>query len=169
MRLYRCDRCKKEYAYNEHGINEGALGLRNPTETCLTIDLPVDLCDDCRKDFENWFRQPMVDKAFEEAHAKAHAHERNDVTILGIGDKYVCPVCGCIIEFTEDLPLVEKCPKCNSIFNDRVNWVGDINLKKPKRGDVNEKNTTGTENRVGNDTASPSRKVGDSDNGNQRV
>lgn len=142
MRFYRCDRCKKEYQRNEYFVTTEAVGMTEPEETCKDFDFEFDLCDDCLKDFENWFRQPMVDKAFEEAHAKAHAHERNDVTILGIGDKYVCPVCGCIIEFTEDLPLVEKCPKCNSIFNDRVNWVGDINLKK--RGDDGD--TTRTEN-----------------------
>jgi len=145
MRLFRCDRCKKEYTFNEYTIDDCKLGMRNPDESALIVALPVDLCDDCLKDFENWFRQPMVDKAFEEAHAKAHAHERNDVTILGIGDKYICPVCGCIIEFTEDLPLVEKCPKCNSIFNDRVNWVGDIKIPKQEKENNNEQQSDAEE------------------------
>lgn len=150
MRFYRCDRCGREYTVNRHGINEGALGLRNPTETCLTIDLPTDLCDGCRKDFEAWFRQPMVDKAFEEAHAKAHAHEKGDVTLLGVDGygKVICPVCGLVFNLIS--PKIVKvdntyydfygeCPKCKTPFNENINYV---NLKKG--GDSDD--TTGTKN-----------------------
>lgn len=177
MRLYRCDRCKNEYTFNEYHIDDGKLDLRKPNETALFVELPLDLCDDCRKDFENWFRQPMVDKAFEEAHKKAHSHEHNDVTPIVLEDgRLLCPVCGDAsfggpayktMMVDGEARCFRVCPDCGILFNDNVNYVNKN--KKPKRGDVNEKNTTGTENRVGNDPASPSRKVGDSDNGNQRV
>lgn len=127
MRFYRCDRCGREYTVNRHGINEGALGLRNPTETCLTIDLPTDLCDDCRKDFEAWFRQPKMDKAMEEARAKQHAHENNDVTVLRLPDgSYVCPVCGESMSFPAN-----NCPRCKVKFNAQVNYI-KMNKKENK-------------------------------------
>lgn len=146
MRLFRCDRCGQEYTYNKHGINEGALGLRNPTETCLTIDLPTDLCDDCRKDFEAWFRQPKMDKAMEEARAKQHAHEKNEVTVLGLEDgRVICPVCGEVFEMFKlsfvTLPdgavceknlVIGNCPKCNATLNTQhINYI-NINKKENK-------------------------------------
>lgn len=144
MRFYRCDRCGREYTVNMHDINEGALGLRNPTETCLTIDLPTDLCDACRKDFEAWFRQPRMDKAMEEARAKAHEHKNGEVTVLGLEDgRVICPVCGEVFEMFSQFPVTfsngsvfEKnivicnCPKCGIRLN--TQHINYINLKENK-------------------------------------
>ena len=146
MRLFRCDRCKKEYTFNEYMIDDGKLGMRNPNESALIVELPVDLCDDCRKDFENWFRQPMVDKAFEEAHKKAHSHENGEVTVLGLEDgRVICPVCGEVFDMiiTRWVPrsdtssvvttiTIENCPKCNARLNTQhINYI-NINKKENK-------------------------------------
>ena len=151
MRFYRCDRCEKEYKRNEYMIDDCKLGMRNPEETALIVELPVDLCDDCRKDFENWFRQPMVDKAFEEARAKQHAHEKGDVTLLGLPDgQAICPVCGLVFDpvKAKTVSLVGckqdatygTCPQCGSLFSEEINY---INMNK-KGGDSDD--TTGTQN-----------------------
>lgn len=147
MRLYRCDRCRKEYTFNEHTIDDCKLGMRNPNETALIVALPVDLCDDCLKDFENWFRQPMVDKAFEEAHAKAHEHRDGEVTVLGLEDgRVICPVCGEVFEMFRQCPVIldngsvfEKnlvigtCPKCNAKLNTQhINYI-NLNLKEENK------------------------------------
>lgn len=133
MRFYRCDRCKNEYISNAYGISESTLGLCDPNAVARIIDLPVDLCDDCRKDFENWFRQPSVDKAFEEAHAKAHAHEKGEVTLLGLDDgRALCPVCGLILsqgtvtvhdETYGEITRYEVCPSCGSLFSENINYI----------------------------------------------
>ena len=144
MRLFRCDRCGREYTVNRHGINEGALGLRNPTETCLTIDLPTDLCDDCRKDFEAWFRQPKMDKAMEEARAKQHAHEKGEVTLLGLQDgRVICPVCGYVFDpikvecvtlssqhTADKITYHKSCPKCGSPFSEHINYINTQEVKE---------------------------------------
>lgn len=122
MRFYRCDRCKKEYTFNEYTIDDCKLGMRNPNETALIVELPVDLCDDCLKDFENWFRQPMVDKAFEEVLAKVHAHENGAVTPLGLKDgRVICPVCG--LGVLGDVNQYEVCPSCGTPFNKGIHYV----------------------------------------------
>ena len=177
MRFYRCDRCGEEFTDWLYHVTTEAIGLTGEKFTCKIVDFPFDMCDKCREDFVNWFRQPMVDKAFEEAHKKAHSHENNDVTPIVLEDgRLLCPVCGDAsfggpayktMMVDGEARCFKVCPDCGTLFNDNVNYVNKN--KKPKRGDVNEKSTTGTENRVGNDTASPSRKIGDSDNGNQRI
>ena len=140
MRFYRCDRCKKEFNGNEYLVTEDKLGLVGPDKASMGISFPFDICDDCLKDFENWFRQPMVDKAFEEAHAKAHAHEKNEVTVLGLEDgRCICPVCGYVFDpikvsgvklsykTVNKIEYYKSCPKCGSLFSDNINY---INLKK---------------------------------------
>lgn len=123
MRFYRCDRCKNEYISNAYGISEGTLGLCDPNAVARIIDLPVDLCDDCRKDFENWFRQPSVDKAFEEVYAKIHAHENGAVTPLGLKDgRVICPVCGLGV-LGADVKHYEVCPSCGTPFNKGIHYV----------------------------------------------
>ena len=144
MRLFRCDRCKKEYRCNEYLVTTEAVGMTEPEETCKDFDFEFDLCDDCRKDFENWFRQPMVDKAFEEAHAKAHAHENGSVTVLGLPDgRLICPVCGHVFTtFTkqvinladgrtiEGITTLDSCPTCGSIFNQgHITYTDDYTQK----------------------------------------
>lgn len=155
MRFYRCDRCKKEYTFNKHTIDDCKLGMRNPNETALIVELPVDLCDDCRKDFEAWFRQPRMDKAMEEARAKQHAHENGDVTVIGLQDgRCICPVCGHVFEkfiprtitFSDGSQIdrvtsLGSCPKCGSLFNqNHITYTDDYGKKG---GDSDD--TTGTQ------------------------
>ncbi len=154
MRLFRCDRCKKEYTFNEHTIDDCKLGMRNPNETALIVALPVDLCDDCRKDFENWFRQPMVDKAFEEAHAKAHAHEKGEVTLLGLDDgRALCPVCGLILsqgtvtvhdDTYGEITRYEVCPSCGSLFSENINYIHARKTEKENNNDEQQLNAEET-------------------------
>ena len=144
MRLFRCDRCKKEFTGNDYTVMTDRLGLTEAQFTSKCVDFSFDLCDDCRKDFENWFRQPMVDKAFEEAHAKAHAHEDGSVTVLGLPDgRLICPVCGHVFTtFTkhvinladgrtvEDITTFSSCPKCGSLFNHgHITYTDDYTQK----------------------------------------
>lgn len=154
MRFYRCDRCKKEFNGNEYLVTEDKLGLVEPDKTSMGISFPYDICDDCLKDFENWFRQPMVDKAFEEARAKAHEHKDGEVTVLGLEDgRVICPVCGEVFEMFRQFPValsngsvyeknlvIGSCPKCSAKLN--TQHINYINLEK--RGEVDD--TTRTEN-----------------------
>ena len=152
MRYYRCDRCKNEFDHNEYTVTTEHIGLTTPNFTNKSIGFEFDLCDDCRKDFENWFRQPSVDKAMEEARAKAHAHEKGEVTVLGLEDgRCICPVCGYVFDpikvssvklsytTVDKIEYYKSCPKCGSLFSDNINY---INLKK-EGGEVDD--TTGTE------------------------
>ena len=150
MRYYRCDRCGKEFEYNEYTVTTEHIGLTTPNFTNKSIGFEFDLCDDCRKDFENWFRQPSVDKAFEEARAKAHAHEKNEVTVLGLEDgRVICPVCGEVFEMFSQFPVtltngsvyeknlvIGSCPKCNAKLN--TQHINYINLEKTEKENSNE-------------------------------
>ena len=156
MRFYRCDRCKKEYRCNEYLVTTEAVGMTEPEETCKDFDFEFDLCDDCRKDFENWFRQPMVDKAFEEAHAKAHVHENGDVTVIGLQDgRCICPVCGHVFEKfisrtitlpdggqTDCVTSLGSCPKCGTLFNqNHITYTDDYIQKGGGDGDTTRTET----------------------------
>ena len=138
MRLYRCDRCGKEFNGNEYLVTESNLGIIPPDMVGAAITFPFDMCDGCCKDFENWFRQPSVDKAFEEAYKRRH--ENGEVTPLSLPDgSFICPVCGYMFDpikisgvklsykTVNKIEYHKSCPKCGSLFNEDINY---IDLKK---------------------------------------
>ena len=148
MRFCRCDRCNKEFDNNEYLVTTEHLGLTAPIFTSKAVKFEFDLCDDCRRDFENWFRQPSVDKAFEEAHKRRH--ENGEVTPLGLPDgSFICPVCGYVFDpikvsgvklsykMVNKIEYHKSCPKCGVLFNEDINY---INIKK-EGGEVDD--TTG--------------------------
>lgn len=127
MRFRRCDRCGAEYEPHEATYILTTEKLDIPRNVNLRVHFPFDLCNKCHEDFVDWFRQPKMDKAFEEVYTevydKVHTHENGTVTPLGLMDgRVICPVCGLGL-LGADAEQYEACPSCGTPFNKGIHYV----------------------------------------------
>ena len=132
MRFYRCDRCGEEYTDWNH-ITTEELGLTGDHLVSNLVNFPFDLCDKCRSDFIDWFRQPKADQAFEMALMGVNDHSENSVSVIGMSDgRVICPVCGQVYH-----DVGTECTSCHTKFTGSVTYV-KVNTKDGDENDVTD-------------------------------
>lgn len=68
MRIYRCDRCGNLTEPKEESIGDkikkcfDALTFKKPQfdYEISRNEIPLDLCDDCKRDLKDWFENPIA-------------------------------------------------------------------------------------------------------------
>ena len=124
MRCYKCDRCGEMYTDKEEprvNIDTQKLGITGKDEALLYLSFPFDMCNKCKQEFLDWFRQPQFDAEFDKVLQEARGEKPDpskSVKMLHVivtdedgMDRYICPVCGTVYNLAQP-----HCKTCHTAF-----------------------------------------------------